>query len=82
VLGGNRPDKPENASAIGFSDSLWALTQRCWHGEMGSRPKVGEVVTHLSEAMADWVGLMPPSFPVGDVILDSGEPVWDSEEPS
>jgi len=59
---GERPAKPENASAIGFSDSLWDFTERCWNGDIESRPKVGEVVTHLREAAAQWDGLMPPTF--------------------
>jgi len=82
VLRGKRPIKPANASAIGFSDSLWAFTQNCWDGEMKSRPKVKEVVTHLGEAMADWVGLMPPCSLAGDVGLDSGKPSSDSGESS
>jgi len=59
---GERPAKPENASAIGFSDSLWDFTERCWSGDIEARPKVGEVVTHLGEAAAKWDGLMPPIF--------------------
>jgi len=55
-----RPDKPEHASAIGFSDSLWEITRRCWDSEMVLRPKVGEVVTHLTEAAVEWDKLMPP----------------------
>ena len=34
VVQGVRPTKPENAPAIGFSDSLWSFVQRCWDGEM------------------------------------------------
>jgi len=64
VLHGVRPDKPDNASAIGLSDSLWEITQRCWDGKMASRPKVGEVVTHLMEAATSWGELMPPCPPV------------------
>jgi len=46
---------------------------------MESRPKVGEVVTHLKEAADIWDGLMPPHSPVEDVasgpeeMSDSGE---------
>jgi len=79
VLRGTRPTKPENASAIGFSDSLWGLTQRCWDGVIESRPKVAEVVKHLKEAAISWDGLMPPRSLVKDVasglkeMSDSGE---------
>ena len=57
---GRRPDKPVNALAIGFSDSLWTFVQRCWDGDRHSRPRVAEVVTHLAKAAANWRGLMPP----------------------
>jgi len=67
VLRGERPTKPVNAEAIGFSNSLWDFTQRCWDGKMESRPKVKELVLHLGEAAAGWHGLMPPRFPIEDV---------------
>jgi len=81
VLLGKRPRKPENASTIGFSDSLWDFTEHCWHGRMELRPRVGKVVTYLSEAAAAWGRPMPPhSLAVGG--LDSEESLSDSEEPS
>ena len=60
VTQGLRPDKPKDASSIGFSDSLWDFVQHCWDGDRKLRPKVAEVVTHLERAAADWRGLMPP----------------------
>jgi len=70
-----RPTKPENASAIGFSDSLWAFTQCCWDGKGELRPEAGDVVAHLGEAADSWDGLMPPLSQIEG--LDSGY-----EEPS
>jgi serine/threonine protein kinase len=61
VITKHRPDKPANASAIGFSDSLWTFTQLCWADDMHSRPVVTEVVTRLGEEAANWRELMPPS---------------------
>jgi serine/threonine protein kinase len=69
VAMGKRPDKPANAAAIGFSNSLWDFVQRCWDGDMSMRPKVAEVVAYLEEAAAKWDGL-------------SKEPISDSMEPS
>lgn len=60
VVRGKRPDKPDNSSAIGFSDSLWDFTERCWDGKMASRPEVGEVARHLGAVATDWNGLIPP----------------------
>jgi hypothetical protein len=78
VVMGKRPDKPANASAIGFSDSLWGFAQRCWDGDRKLRPKVAEVVTHLERAAASWDGLMRPCIQVEDVASDSDEPESDS----
>ena len=60
AMEGKRPEKPENASTIGLSDSLWNLTQRCWNTDEELRPNVEEVVTHLGEVAANWQWLMPP----------------------
>ena len=69
VAVGKRPDKPANAAAIGFSDSLWDFVQRCWDGDTNVRPKVAEVAAYLKKAAAKWDGL-------------SKEPMPDSMEPS
>lgn len=61
---GLRPGKPENAPAIGLSDSLWGFAQLCWDGDMKLRPKITEVVKHLETAAANWDGPMPPSVGV------------------
>ena len=78
VLKGLRPTKPANASAIGFSDSLWDFAQRCWDANMNTRPKVADVVTHLAKAAAGWQGLMPPCSQTEDVLCFSEEPMSDS----
>ena len=64
VVQGVRPTKPENASAIRFSDSLWDFVQRCWDGNMELRPKVVEVVSQLKIAVADWDKVVPPCIQV------------------
>ena len=71
VLRGKRPDKPGNASAIGFSDSLWNFTERCWDGKMESRPAAGDVVSHLVEAAANWKWPMPPCVQANVVVPGS-----------
>jgi len=72
VVNGVRPTKPENASAIGFSDSLWRFSQQCWHGKTKMRPKVGEVVIRLERAAADWGRVMPPFVKAENVVSASG----------
>ena len=78
VIEGLRPAKPENAAAIGFSDSLWEFAQRCWDGNMRLRPKVTEVVAHLEEAAANWHGAMAPCVRVGNLTSDAEEPMSDT----
>jgi hypothetical protein len=78
VAMGKRPEKPANASAIGFSDSLWGFVQRCWDGNMRLRPKVTELVAHLGEAAVNWCGVMAPCVQVENAASDSEEPASDS----
>ncbi|KAF9643108.1 kinase-like protein [Thelephora ganbajun] len=73
VVTGLRPDKPENASAIGFSDSLWGFVQRCWDSNRDLRPKVSEVVTYLEAATTNRYGLMPPCVPADNIVSDMEE---------
>ena len=80
MVQGLRPAKPENASAIGFSDSLWGFTQRCWDGDMNKRPKVTEVVAHLKEAAINWDGLMPPCIQVASDSEEEMSDSWESRE--
>ena len=79
VSQGVRPPKPEDASAIGFSDPLWSFVQRCWDGEMKLRPRIAEVVSQLERAVADWDGVMPPCAQVEGVVSASQEPTPDSK---
>ena len=78
LLEGLRPDKPEDASSIGFSDSLWGFVQRCWDGDRQLRPNVAEVVTHLDGAAADWKGLMPPCVQTAIAVPSFKEETSDS----
>ena len=81
VVQGVRPTKPENAPAIGFSDSLWSFVQRCWDSEMKLRPKIAEVVSQLGRAAADWSKVLEsptqctgsPSAEVGEVAFSRSE---------
>jgi len=79
VLRGERPEKPENAAAIGFSDPLWDFTKRCWDGVREARPAAEEVVTRLRGAAANWGRVMLPCPQAEDVIYDS-ESTSDSED--
>ena len=73
VVQGLRPDKPENAPSIGFSDLLWSFVQQCWDGNMKLRPKATEIVAHLEEAAANRKELMPPPIQIKHVAPDPEE---------
>ena len=62
VVNGLRPAKPQDASSIGFFDSLWDFIQLCWDGDRTRRPTAAEVVGHLAEAATKWDTLMPPAI--------------------
>jgi len=60
---GARPDKPQNATEIGISDSLWKLIQICWDRTIEGRPQIQEVVEGVGSSAAKWRTEMPPSPP-------------------
>lgn len=78
VVDGHRPVKPENATTIGFSDSLWDFVQRCWDAKAESRPEAAEVVSHLAKATSEWNKDMPPCVQPENVPANLQEPVSDS----
>jgi len=53
VSHGARPEKPANAKAIGVSDSLWELIQKCWGDDRTRRPQIQEVVAGVGDAAAN-----------------------------
>ena len=57
---GVRPEKPADAEAIGLSESLWKLIQKCWDGDKARRPQIQEVVTGVGDFAAAWNRDMPP----------------------
>jgi len=61
VSSGLRPDKPADAEAIGISDPLWELIQKCWYGDKTRRPQIQEVVLGVGKAADSWHTEMPPS---------------------
>ena len=54
VPSGVRPPKPKDAEAIGISESLWELIQKCWDGDPRRRPRIQEVVKGVGNAAANW----------------------------
>lgn len=68
VQKGERPGKPDNAGALGFSNTLWGLTRTCWDESPSARPTAQQLLRYLEDASHTWVP--PLEYP----ILDS--PDW------
>ena len=75
VVLGKRPKEPEDASAIGFSDSLWDFVQRCWNRNKELRPQVADVVAHLGREARTWNRPMPPHAQIKGSIPTSQDQV-------
>ena len=44
ILRGSRPEMPKDAHAVGLTDEMWKLLQRCWQQDPDKRPTMEEVV--------------------------------------
>jgi len=54
ITEGDRPMKPEAAETLGFTKELWRIVQRCWLVDVGSRPDVRSILSHLNHATWSW----------------------------
>ena len=54
ITEGDRPEKPEGAKRLGFSDELWKTVERCWLEDRSKRPRVEEILSCLNGAAGFW----------------------------
>ena len=54
ITGGIRPEKPEGARRLGFSDELWKTVEQCWLEDRNARPSVEDILSSLNEATVFW----------------------------
>jgi len=54
IMEGVRPNKPEGAKQLGFSDELWTAVELCWLEDRDARPGVGDILPYLDNAVAFW----------------------------
>ena len=54
ITGGTRPEKPEEAKHLGFSDELWRTVELCWMEDRDARPVVQDILSSLKDAAAFW----------------------------
>lgn len=43
-MDGKRPERPEGAEGVWFTDDLWRMLNRCWETQPESRPNVAVVL--------------------------------------
>ena len=55
VSRGGRPEKPENAQAVGLTDEMWKLLESCWRKNPNKRPTMEEIVRKLERFVAECV---------------------------
>ena len=49
ILGGVRPDMPEDAQEVGLTVEIWEFMESCWRQNPKKRPTIGEVVVRWRE---------------------------------
>ena len=54
IIEGDRPEKPEDAAHLGFSNELWKAIELCWLEDYSARPSVEKILSCLNNAAALW----------------------------
>ena len=54
ITKGRRPEKPDTAESLGFTDDLWKTLQQCWSTDFNARPDVRTILCHLNHAAWSW----------------------------
>ena len=54
IVVGARPEKPERAAQLGFTNDLWKILERCWLENRSARPSVEEILPYLNDATSHW----------------------------
>ena len=59
VMEGGRPERPQNAEAVGFGNGVWDLVEKCWSQDRTQRPSTWDVRFRLRVA-ASMSSIVPP----------------------
>ena len=49
-----RPEKPEGARRLGFTNKLWSTVELCWLEDCGARPSAEVIFPCLKDATVFW----------------------------
>ena len=58
VFRGDRPERPQGAEGVWFTDRVWEVLGFCWASQPEARPSIEGVLQCLNEASRSW---KPPS---------------------
>ena len=73
VIEGERPEKPEGAQGLWFTDDLWEMLKQCWAAQRESRPSIEAVLECLEQITETWKP--PPQQTNEDAEADEDD--WD-----
>lgn len=51
ILRGGRPERPHDSEALGLTEEVWRLFERCWHQDPTQRITIGDVVVSLQDLL-------------------------------
>ena len=57
VSRGDRPERPQGAEGVWFTDDVWEVLGRCWMPRPGDRPSIKDILQCLEKLSISW---MPP----------------------
>ena len=78
VVKGNRPERPQGAGGVWFTDPVWKMLKCCWVAQPKNRPTIGDVLRCLEDHSRAW---MPPSLPQVTVPSTTDSLTADTFEP-
>ena len=64
VLRGNRPERPQGAEGMWFTDEVWQVLGSCWTTKPESRPSIEDVLQYLGKVSRSWKPPSPRSLAV------------------
>ena len=54
IMDGVRPEKPDNATLLGFTEELWDIVEQCWSEDRRARPVVEDILACLNGVPLSW----------------------------
>jgi len=54
IMEGVRPEKPEDAAHLGFTEELWDTVEQCWLEDWRARPDTEGILSSLNSALPSW----------------------------